>query len=44
MQYYTAITKMKILPFVTNMDGLGDYYAKKNKPVREKQTPYDLIP
>ena len=24
------------------MDGPGDYYTKQNKPVRERQTPYDL--
>ena len=24
------------------MDGPGDYYAKQNKPVRERQIPYDL--
>ena len=24
------------------MDGTGDYYAKGNKPVSERQIPYDL--
>ena len=25
------------------MNGLGDYYAKQNKPVSERQIPHDLI-
>ena len=24
------------------MDGHGEYYAKRNKPVRERQIPYDF--
>ena len=25
------------------IDELGDYYAKRNNPIRERQIPYDLI-
>ena len=31
------------LTFCNSMGGPGDYYAKWNKPVRERQIPYDLI-
>ena len=27
-----------------SMDGLGKHYVKCNKPVRERQIPYDFIP
>ena len=30
------------LTFSYSMDGPGDYYAKWNKPARERQKPYDL--
>ena len=33
--------KERNLTFCNSMDGPGDYYAKWNKPVRERQTPYD---
>ena len=29
-------------PYCDSMDGTGDYYAKRNKPVGERQIPYDL--
>ena len=28
--------------FCDNMDGTGEYYGKRNKPVGERQIPYDL--
>ena len=31
------------LTFCDSMDGPGDRYAKSNKPVRERQMPYDFI-
>ena len=43
MEYYVAVKKKKILLFITDsMDGPGDYYAKRNEPVRERQKTYDL--
>ena len=30
------------LTFCDSMDGPGEYYAKWNKPVRERQVPYDF--
>ena len=43
---YTAILhsckKEGNLTFCDNMDGPGEYHAKWNKPVRERQVPYDL--
>ena len=30
------------LTFCNPMDGPGDYYAKQNKPVGERQIPHDL--
>ena len=42
MEYFLAVKKKKILPFVTDsMDGPGEYYVKWNKPVRERQ--YHMI-
>ena len=42
MEYYTAVKKKKeFLPFFSNMDGTGDYYAKWNKPVNEDK--YHMI-
>ena len=32
----------EFLPFCNSMDGTGDYYAKWNKPVGERQIPYHL--
>ena len=36
MEYYSAIKKNKILPFKSNMDGLGGHYAKRKKSDRER--------
>ena len=30
------------LTFCNSMDGTGTYYAEGNKPVRERQIPYDF--
>ena len=38
MEYYKTVKKKKFLPFATAWVDL----AKQNKPVREKQIPYDL--
>ena len=40
MEYYTVIKKEN--NFCDSMDGLGEYYAKRNKPVIERQVPCDL--
>ena len=40
--YYAAEKKEGIPTFCDSMDGTGDYYAKCNKPVSERQIPYDL--
>ena len=42
MEYYTVAKKERILTFCDSMDGVGDYYAKWNKPVSERQISYDL--
>ena len=42
MEYYSAIKKKNIFTLCNSMDGPGEYYAKWNKPVRERQIPYDL--
>ena len=42
MEYYLAVNKKKILPICNSMDEPGEHYAKWNKPVREKQIPYDF--
>ena len=42
MEYYSAIKKNEILPFVHNMDGPRGYYAKWNKSDRERQILYDF--
>ena len=31
------------LPLCDHMDGPGEYYAKQNKPVRERNISYNLI-
>ena len=31
------------LTFCGYVDGPGDYYAQRNKPVRERQIPHDVI-
>ena len=41
MEYYSTIKKENFT-FCKRMDGPGEYYAKWNKPVREKQIPYDF--
>ena len=38
----TQQKKEGILTFCNSIDGTGDYYAKLNKPVDERQIPYDL--
>ena len=42
MEYYSGIKKMKSA-MCNNMDGPRGCYAKWNKSVRERQTPYDFI-
>ena len=37
MQYYSVVKKEGTLTFCHSMDGLGEYYAKWNKLVRERQ-------
>ena len=41
VEYYITV-KERILAFCDSMDGTGDYYAKLNKPVNKRQTPFDL--
>ena len=41
MEYYSAIKKENFT-FCDSMDGPGEHYATWNKPVRERQIPYDL--
>ena len=38
MEYYTAEKSY----LCNSMDGTGEYYVKWNKPVGERQKPYDL--
>ena len=42
MECYVATKKEETLTFCESMDGPGDYYAKRNKPIRESQIPYDF--
>ena len=42
MEYYSAVKKEGNLTLYNNMDGPGEHYAKWNKPVRERQVPYDF--
>ena len=42
LEYYSAIKKEWNVPICKNMDGLGEYYAKKNKSDREWQILYDF--
>ena len=45
MEYYLVIKKKeKSFSFCDNMDGPGECYATWNKPVRERQIPYDFTP
>ena len=40
MEFYAAVKKKELLPFGT---APREYYAKCNKPVRERQVPYDFM-
>ena len=40
-EYYLA-NKKESLTFYNGMNGPGEHYAKWNKPVRERQIPYDF--
>ena len=42
LEYYSAIKKEENFTFYDSMDGPGEYYAKWNKPVRERQIAYDF--
>ena len=42
MEYYFAIKKEENFTFCDSMDRSGEHYAKWNKPVRERQIPYDF--
>ena len=41
MEYYSAIKKKKCTLF-DSIDGPGEHYGMWNKPVRERQIPYDF--
>ena len=41
VEYYSAMKKENF-NLCNSMDGPGEHYAKWNKPVREKQIPYDF--
>ena len=43
MEFYSAIKKKKILPFMTVFMDLENIILSENKPVRERQIPYDFI-
>ena len=42
MEYFSAIKKEENFTLSNSMDGPGEHYAKWNKPVRERQIPYDF--
>ena len=42
MEYYSVTKKGENFTLCDSMDGPGKYYAKLNKPVRERQMPYDF--
>ena len=42
MEYYAAEKKERTPTFCNSMDGCEEHYAKWNKPVSERQIPYDL--
>ena len=42
MEYHPAVKKQGTLTLCNNMDGPVEYYAKWNKPVREREVPYDF--
>ena len=41
-QWNTTQQKEVIPTFSDSMVGTGNYYAKRNKPVGERQTPYNI--
>ena len=41
MKHYSAIKKENFT-LCNSMDGPGEHYAKLNKPVRERQIPYNF--
>ena len=41
MEFYSAIKKEENVALCNSMDGLREHYAKWNKPVKERQIPYD---
>ena len=41
MEYHVAVKKKGTLAFCDSMDRPGEYYANRNKPVRERQIPHD---
>ena len=42
MEYYSTLKKEGNLTICDRMDKPGDNYVKWNKPVRERQKPYDF--
>ena len=42
MEYCLAIKKKKIFFLCDSLGRPGEHYAKWNKPVRERQMPYDF--
>ena len=42
VEHYLAVKKEGNLTFCGHMDRPGEYYAKWNKPVGERQIPYDF--
>ena len=42
VEYYTAIKKNENFAICNNMDGLGECYAKWNKPHRKREIVYDI--
>ena len=42
IEYYLAVKKIENFTLCGHMDGPGEQYTKLNKPVRERQMPYDF--
>ena len=42
MEYYSTTKKEENFTLCDSMDGSGDYYAKWNKPAKERQIPHDF--
>ena len=42
MEFYSAIKKEENFILCNSMDAPGEYHAKWNKPIRERQIPYDF--